>query len=81
MNPEETQDQNAQMTQAVGQVIGEILVVIGQVVSALRQQPGFDNGSFDEALREIKAQPDISMLQQHALQMLLEQQQQQQQSE
>lgn len=74
MNPEEeNQDPNAQMTQAVGQVIGEILVVIGQVVSALRKQPGFDSASFDEALREIKAQPDVSMLQQHALQMLLEQ--------
>ena len=74
MNPEEeNQDPNAQMTQAVGQVIGEILVVIGQVVSALRKQPGFDSASFDEALREIKAKPDVSMLQQHALQMLLEQ--------
>lgn len=74
MNPEEeNQDSNAQMTQAVGQVIGEILVVIGQVVTALRQQPGFDNASFDNALREIKAKPDASMLQQHALQMLLDQ--------
>ncbi len=75
MNPEETQDQNTEMTQAVGQVIGEILVVIGQVVSALRQQPGFDNAAFDEALSKLKGQPDVSMLQQHALQMLLEQQQ------
>lgn len=74
MNPEEeNQDPNAQMTQAVGQVIGEILVVIGHVVSALRQQPGFDNESFNAALREIKAKPDVSMLQNHALQMLLEQ--------
>lgn len=75
MNPEETEDQNDQMTEAVGQVIGEILVIIGQVVSALRQQPGFDSSAFDEALRGIQAKPDISMLQQHALQMLLDQQQ------
>ncbi len=74
MNPEETPEADAQqMTQAVGQVIGEIIVVLGQVVSALRQQPGFDNASFDEALRSIKANPDVTMLQEHALTMLLEQ--------
>ncbi|MHA3771391.1 hypothetical protein ACXR0O_07630 [Verrucomicrobiota bacterium sgz303538] len=76
MNPEETQDPNAQMTEAVGQVIGEILVIVGQVVSALRQQPGFDNAAFDEALRGIKSRPETSMLQQHALQMLLDRQSQ-----
>jgi hypothetical protein len=75
MNLEEPEDQNDQMTEAVGQVIGEILVIIGQVVSALRQQPGFDGSAFDEALRGIKAKPDVSVLQQHALQMLLDQQQ------
>ena len=65
---------NKQMTEAVGVVISEVLVVISHVVNALRQQPGFDSAAFDAELKKVAESEDTSVLQKHAMTMLLEKQ-------
>ena len=62
---------NKQMTEAVGIVISEVLMVISHVVNALRKQPGFDPESFDAELRKVAESEDTSALQKHAMALLL----------
>lgn len=60
-----------QMTEAIGIVINEVLVVITQVVGALRKQPGFDSAAFDAEIQKVAQSEDTSVLQKHAMRMLL----------
>ena len=67
MNDEDLQS----MATALGEPIGEVLVVFLTVVNALRKQPGFDDTKFCAEIQALLSRSDLSEVQRQALSSLL----------
>ncbi len=60
------------MAEAVGQPLGDVLVVFLALVNALRKQPGFAEARFQQEIQELLRRPWITDIQRQALQALLD---------